>query len=166
MAENNWSQEACPGCYPGIKKDGILTDDERRHLMFKLTRLLEWVGAKVPEHVTINEKRLHLHEIVWDLLNKDDLTDNDRELILSLEQKLEKKFRQDVEEIRHDISEDEAIRDYCEALGLLRAIITLKDMAAGKEGTIGKGDLAHKINERRKNDANDWLAFLKQMMAY
>ncbi|MCD1293769.1 hypothetical protein CUJ83_02005 [Methanocella sp. CWC-04] len=160
-----WDPEYCPGCYPGIHHGGMLTEEERRHLEFKLTRLLEWVGAWIPGDVTVDNKKIPLHEIVWDLMNKDDLTDEDKELLTDLEYKLEKKFHQDVERIREsDKTEDEAIRDYCEALGLLRAIITLKDIAASPESIIGHGDLSRRINERRKNEANAWLNYLKQIL--
>jgi hypothetical protein len=83
----------------------------------------------VPDKIVIEKKKLPLHEIIWDIVIKDVLTDHDRDLLLSLEEKLNKKFEVDVQRIRYnDTMENQAIYYYCEALGLLRAIITLNDI--------------------------------------
>ncbi len=155
---------SCPVPYYGIHEGGKLTDEERRHLESKLSRLLEWVGAWVPDSIVIDGKEMHLHDIIWDIVNNDVVTDSDRELLLNLEEKLNKKFKEDVENIDHkDSMENQAIQDYCEALGLLRAIITLKDITSKEAKPESKDEISKKMRESTKDHAKYWLDFLKQL---
>lgn len=156
--------DICPVDYSGIRPGGKLIKKDRERLEQKLKRLLEWVGAWIPEEVTINEKKLPLHEIIWSIVKKKKLTEEDIDFILALEEKLNKKYRQDLENIEYrDTTTDQAIRDYCEAIGLLRAIITLKDIEKKAEQKEDKEEFAVKIREHTKNQARQWMEFLRQV---
>ena len=92
------------------------------------------------------------------------MTDSEKGLLLDLEEKLNKKFREDVENIEHkDYTEDQAIQDYCEALGLLRAMITLKDIASKEVKPESKVEFSKKMQESTKKHVKYWLDFLKQL---
>ena len=80
-----------------------------------------------------------------------------------IEKKLNEKYRQDLENIKYqDSTEDQAINDYCEAVGLLRALVTLKDIEKKGEDHGEKDDLVLSMRENSKEQAKNWLNFLKQ----
>ncbi len=154
----------CPVDYSGIRPGGRLTKKDRERLERKLKRLLEWVGAWIPEEVTINEKKLPLHKIIWNIVKKKKLSDEDIDFILALEEKLNQKYRQDLENIEYrDTTTDQAIRDYCEAIGLLRAIITLKDIERKSEEKESKEEFARRMREHTKIQAKQWMDFLRRV---
>lgn len=161
---DNENEKTCPVDFTGIRHGGKLTEEERRRLEGKLTRLLEWVGVWVPDEVVLDGKKVPLHEVIWTMIKKDSLDDKDLELLLSLEKKLNSKFEADLENIEHrDTTEDQAISDYCEAVGLLRAIATLKDVERHEEKDKGKDETLERMRNNTKEQARYWLDFLKQL---
>jgi hypothetical protein len=58
-------------------------------------------------------------------------SEEEKKVIADREMALEYKLKEDVKNIDKDEQKTEAINHYCEALGLMRAIISLKDMLAG-----------------------------------
>jgi hypothetical protein len=161
---NDENNKSCEMDYAGIHHGGDLTEEERRHLEVKMTRLLEWVGVWVPDEVILDGKKVPLHDVIWSMINKDSLDDKDLELLLSLEKKLNSKFEEDLENIEHrDSTEDQAIRDYCEAIGLLRAIATLKDVEKHEEKDEGKDETLQRMRNNTKEQARYWLEFLKKI---
>ncbi len=107
---------------------------------------------------------MRLHDIIWDIVNKDVVTDSEKDLLLGLEEKLNKKFNEDLENIEHkDSTENQAIQDYCESPGLLRAITTLKDITSKEAKPESKDELSKKMRESTKDHAKCWLDFLKQL---
>ena len=161
---NDDNNKSCPIGYAGIRHGGELTEEERRRLEVKLTRLMEWVGVWVPDEVVLDGKKVPLHEVIWTMIKKDSLDDKDLELLLSLEKKLNDKFEADLENIEHrDSTEDQAISDYCEAVGLLRAIATLKDVERHEEKDKGKDEVLQRMRNNAKEQTLYWLDFLKQL---
>jgi len=152
-------------CNPGVEPDGNISDEERNILKRKLKKTMNWIGVKMPKEVTLNGKEVPLSEAVWGLLNKKEcFTEEERKVIGDLEMALEKKFREDLRDIDTDESKTEAIDHYCEALGLMRAIISLKGMLANDRCEHIR--MTKKAHERRKEDAQNWLGFLKRMNLY
>lgn len=102
--------------------------------------------------------------MIWNIVKKKNITESDREMLLDLDGKLNKKFHEDLERIKHkDTMENQAIQDYCEALGLLRAIITLKDISTKEEKKESKDDLAKRMRESTNERTKYWLEFLKSL---
>jgi Family of unknown function (DUF5788) len=160
MGENQ--PPKCPVNYADIHSGGKLTAREREHLEAKLSRLLEWVGAWVPDEIVLDGKKLPLHQIIWNIVKKDKLTDDELKLLLDLEKKLNERYRQDLAKIQYgDTTEDQAIDDYCEAIGILRALVTLKDIEKKEEKMEKRDDLLLKMRENSKEQAMYWLNFLK-----
>ncbi len=155
---------SCPVDYSGIHHGGKHTEEERTRLEGKLARLLEWVGAWVPDEIIIDGEKVPLHNVIWSIIKKDRLSEDDLKLLLSLENKLNKRFRADLDNIQHkDSTEDQAVRDYCEAIGLLRAIITLKDIEKKEEKDKDQDKIIEKMRNNTREQARYWLEFLKQM---
>jgi hypothetical protein len=154
-------------CNSELKWDGPLTPEERKLLEQKVSLTLGWVGTKVPASVEIDGKPMPLHDLVWNLLKKDAFSDDEKQLILDLEAKLEKKFRADVLDLRErDSTDEQAETHYCEALGLMRAIVTLKNMTSGDNAGLQHRQgsyLTGKMAEQRRREASRWLDLLKQI---
>ncbi len=132
----------------------------------KLTRLLEWVGVWIPDEVVLDGKKLPLHQVIWNIVSKDKLADDELELLLSLEKKLGEKYALDIEKIDHeDTGEDQAADDFCEAVGLLRALVDLKDVEKREEKKEQRGDVILKMRENSKEQARQWLNFLNSFGA-
>lgn len=77
---------------------------------------------------------------------------------------LRHKLNADPEKLQYkDSAEDQAINDYCKTIGLLRAIVTLKDVEKKEEKDRGRDDLAQRIRRHTKEQAKYWLDLLKQL---
>ncbi|MCD1294626.1 hypothetical protein CUJ83_06385 [Methanocella sp. CWC-04] len=139
----------------------FITPDERRQLELKLHRLLVWVGVMTPEEFEIDHKKIPLHDIVWDLLEKECLTEEEKEQVRKLIWKLKAHVKAD-EEILHNnkLTVEEAREIFREAAGLMRAILDLKSVLGEKDYCTIK----HTANRRRIEDAQSWLGFLKQIL--
>jgi len=149
-------------CNPGIPLEGDISDEERKKLKSKLIKTLNWIGVKMPGEIELNGKKLPLSEVVWNLLNKKEcFTEDEKRVIADLEMALEKKLKEDVKKIDKDEQKTVAINHYCEALGLMRAIISLKGMLASDR--CERIRLTKRISDRRKEETENWLNFLKDL---
>jgi hypothetical protein len=122
--------------------------------------MLVWVGVMTPLEFEIGGKTVPLHEIVWDLLSKECVTEEEKESVRKLIWKLTAHEKAD-EEILHKnaLTGDEAKAIFREAAGLLRAIMSLKSLVGEKEYC----NLRSTASRRRVEDARYWLGFLKQI---
>jgi hypothetical protein len=145
---------------PPAEGQPLITPEERRELELRLHRMLVWVGVMMPFEFEIGGKKVPLHEIVWDLLSKDCLTEEEKESVRKLLWKLSAHEKAD-EEILHNnaLTQDEAKKIFREAAGLLRAIMSLKSLVGEKEYC----NLRSTASRRRVEDAKYWLGFLKQI---
>jgi hypothetical protein len=143
-----------------IPGDRPITPEERKRLELRLHRLLVWVGIMTPFEFDLEGKKLPLHEIVWDLLGKDCLTEEEKEYVRKLIWKLSAHEKAD-EEILHNnqLTQSEAKKIFREAAGLLRAIMSLKSLVGEKEYC----NVRSTASRRRVEDARYWLNFLKQI---
>jgi hypothetical protein len=138
----------------------LITPEERRRLELKLHRMLVWVGVLTPFEFEMGHKKVPLHDIVWDLLAKDCLTDDEKEYVNKLIDKLKKHERVDEEVLhRNELTVGEANDIFREASGLLRAVISLKSLVGRKDTCAVKT----RANKRRLEEAKYWLNFLKQI---
>lgn len=150
--------EKRPTPLPPVRR--TITPEERKRLELRLHRMLVWVGVMTPFEFELKGQKLPLHDIVWDLLSKDCLTEDEKEDVRKLIWRLTKHEKAD-EEILHsnDITVDEAKEIFNEAAGLMRAIMSLKTLV----GTKDRCTLRHRVSRRRVEEAQSWLAFLKQI---
>ena len=138
----------------------LITPAERKQLELRLHRLLVWVGVMTPFEFEIQGRKVPLHEIVWDLMSKECLTEEEKDNVRKLIWRLSAHEKAD-EEILHnnDLTPREAKQIFREAAGLLRAIMSLKSLVGEKEYC----NLRSTASRRRVEDAKYWLGFLKQI---
>jgi hypothetical protein len=154
-------------CNPGISLEGLLSEEERKTLERKLVKTLNWIGVKIPQEVELKGKMVPLKEVMWDLMSKKEcFTEDEKKILTDLESALETKLKEDIREVGTDESKTEAINHYCEALGLMRAIISLKSMVETDKCHAKKQKLSKRITDRRKEEAESWLGFLKRIDLY
>jgi|AGTN01.2.fsa_nt_gi hypothetical protein len=138
----------------------LITPEERRKLELRLHRMLVWVGVMTPFEFELNGQKVPLHEIVWDLMSKDCLTDEEKENVQKLIWKLSTHEKADEEALHNNaLTCEEAKKLVREASGLLRAIMSLKSLVGEKEYC----NLRSTASRRRIEDAKYWLGFLKQI---
>jgi len=141
-------------------KRRAITPEERKALELSLHKMLVWVGVMTPFEFELKGQKLPLHDIVWDLLAKECLTEPEKEDVQKLIWKLSSHEKLDEEILQtHDITVEEAHEIYKEAAGLLRAILSLKSLVSAKD----RCTLRHRVNQRRVEDAQSWLAYIKQL---
>jgi len=143
-----------------VEKRRLITPEERRKLELRLHRMLVWVGVMTPFEFELGGKTLPLHEIVWELLSKECLTEEEKDNVRKLMWRLMSHEKAD-EEILHNnaLTQDEAREIFREAAGLMRAIMSLKSLLGEKEFC----NVRSTASRRRVDDAKYWLSFLKQI---
>jgi hypothetical protein len=151
-------------CNPGISLEGPLSEEERKTLERKLVKTLNWIGVKIPQEVELKGKMVPLKEVIWDLMSKKECyTEEEKKILYDLEYALEKKLKDDIKEVGTDESKAEVLGHYCEAMGLMRAIVSLKAMVETDRCHEDKLKLSKRIMDRRKAEAESWLGFLKRL---
>jgi len=140
-----------------------ITDEERKQLLSALHCRLFWVGQHIPDYVEFEGKRYPLHNYVWELIQKENLTPGERsridkciDIISAKEEENEKRLEE------KPLTEEEVKSLYHETAGLLRAITDLKEIESGalKESTK---HFQEKFNDQRVKDAKLWLEFIKNV---
>ena len=129
-----------------------LSERERARLLRRLHGYLVWVGAEIPKVCVIDGSAIPLHELIWRLINKKELTDGEISEIESLIHLLEKKESCNEAALADaDITEEEAENLYDEAAGILRAIIDLKEIGnrTRQDSDLKRDDLRKKIRDAK-----------------
>jgi len=141
---------------------GRLSVNEREKLLHGLHGYLAWVGAEIPDVFEIDGTEIPLHEVVWRLINKKELTEAETAGIESLIRALEEKETCDETDLaRETITREEAENLYKEASGLLRAIIDLKGI---ENGAHPDKDVRRKLLQKKINDARSLLKFVDDVV--
>lgn len=139
-----------------------ITDDERKQLLSALHCRLFWVGQHIPDYVEFEGKTYPLHNYVWELIQKDKLTEEEKSKIdkcIQIISAKERKDEKDLEEKR--LTPEDADTLYHETAGLLRAIMDLQEI---EDGTLKENTkrFQEQFTNRRVKDAKLWLEFLKK----
>jgi len=139
----------------------LITERERKQLLAALHTRLFWVGEKIPYFVEMDGKKCKLHDRVWELINKDILSEDDKQEIETCIALLKDKERIDEVELEtKEMTLHEAKKLSDETAGLLRAIMDLREIEEGisKE----KENEFHEIfSAQRTEEIRRWLNFLK-----
>lgn len=140
-----------------------LTDRERSQLLSALHSRLFWVGQYIPDYVEFEGETYPLHNYVWELVQKDELSPAEKSRIdkfIEIISEMEKKDEEELEE--RSLTSEEARKLYHETAGLLRAITDLKEIESGefKENTIR---FQEKFANQRVKDARLWIEFLNKI---
>ncbi len=130
--------------------------------MHGLHGYMAWVGAKIPDVFEIDGTEIPLHELVWRLINKKELTEPETIGIESLIRALEEKETCDETALaKETITREEAECLYKEASGLLRAIMDLKGI---ENGAHPDKDVRRKILQKKISDARGLLKFVNDVV--
>ncbi len=135
---------------------------EREKLLRRLHGYLAWVGAEIPDVFEIDGTKIPLHELIWRLINKKELTESETVGIESLIRALEKKEAYDeIALADENITKEEAEDLYKEATGILRAIMDLKGI---ENGAHPDAEVNRKILQKKINDARSLINFVDEVL--
>ncbi len=110
----------------------LITERERSQLLAELHARLFWVGEKIPSFVEINGKKCKLHDLVWDLINKETISDDEKNQIEKYIAVLKEKERVDELELQtKEMTREEARELFDETAGLMRAIMDIREIEDG-----------------------------------
>ncbi len=139
-----------------------LSVSEREKLLHGLHGYLTWVGAEIPDVFEIDGTEIPLHEVVWRLISKKELTEAETAGIESLIRALEAREACDETALAKEaITREEAECLYKEAAGLLRAIMDLKRI---ENGAPPDRDVHRKILQKKISDARGLLKFVDDVV--
>lgn len=139
----------------------LITEWERKQLLAELHARLFWVGEEVPYFVEINGKKCKLHERVWDLINRKNISDDDKKQIEKYIAVLKEKERADELELQtKEMTLEEAKKLFNETAGLMRAIMDLREIEEGISKEKEK-EFHETFSIQRTEEIRRWLNFLK-----
>jgi hypothetical protein len=157
MMENN------PGTYEKNASGNYITDEERRQLLSALHSRLFWVGQYIPDYVEFEGETYPLHNYVWELIQKDELSEAEKSRIEKYIEILSVKEMKDERDLEgKSLTSEESKKLYHETAGLLRAIADLKEIESGtfKQNTKR---FQEQFASQRIKDAKLWLEFIKKV---
>lgn len=138
-----------------------ITEWERKQLLAELHARLFWVGEEVPYFVEINGKKCKLHERVWDLINRKNISDEDKKQIEKYIAVLKEKERADELELQtKEMTLEEAKKLFNETAGLMRAIMDMREIEEGISKEKEK-EFHETFSTQRTEEIRRWLNFLK-----
>jgi hypothetical protein len=141
----------------------LITERERNQLLAELHARLFWVGERIPSFVEVNGKKCKLHDLVWDLINKESISDDEKNQIERYIAVLKEKERVDELALQtKEMTREEAKKLFDETAGLLRAIMDLREIEDGISKDREKQ--FHEIfSTQRTEEIRKWLDFLKDV---
>ncbi len=148
------------------KKQGseiYITDEERKQLLSSLHSRLFWVGQYIPHYVEIEGRNYPLHDYVWELIQKETLTEAEKARIDKCIEIIAAKEKEDEIELEGKIlTPKEAQSLYHETAGLLRAVMDLREI---EDGTLRENTkrFHEQFDNQRIKDAKLWLEFIKKV---
>lgn len=138
-----------------------ITEDERKQLLSALHCRLFWVGQHIPDHMEFEGKTYPLHNYVWELIQKDKLTESEKSRVDKCIEIISAKEKEDEKGLEEKfLTQEEAKNLYHETAGLLRAITDLKEIESGAFQENTK-HFQEKFANQRIRDAKLWLEFIK-----
>jgi hypothetical protein len=145
------------------KSEEHITEEERKQLLSALHCRLFWVGQHIPDYVEFEGETYPLHKYVWELIQKDNLTEAEKSRIDKCIEIISAKEMKDEKELEEKtLTSEEARNLYQETAGLLRAITDLKEIENGtlREDTKRFQEM---FENQRVKDAKLWLEFIKNV---
>lgn len=151
------------GIYEKKASGNYITDEERRQLFLALHSRLFWVGQHIPDYVEFEGETYPLHNYVWELIQKEELSADEKSRIDKYIEILSAKEMTDEKELEEQSLTPEGARKlYHETAGLLRAITDLKEIESGtfKQNTR---HFQEQFANQRVKDAKLWIEFIKKV---
>lgn len=140
-----------------------ITNEERRQLLSALHSRLFWVGQHIPDYIEFEGETYPLHNYVWELIQKDELSVAEKSRIDKCIEIISAKEMEEEKELEEkSLTSEEARKLYHEAAGLLRAITDLKEIESGTFNENTKR-FQEKFDNQRIKDAKLWLEFINKV---
>jgi len=140
-------------------KDKTFTDVERRYLERQLRSMFAYVGCMTPGEVEVNGVVIPLRDIIWTLITKKELSEDEINQARALSRALERRIRYDRELIKeYELNDEEAEKLYFEACGLIRAVVSLREI----EGEGGR-DIKEEVRDKKIEDAKRILELVERI---
>ena len=162
-----------------------LTEEERKCLLSDLHMACVWVGVKIPENITVDRDVINsemeehgltekdqppevhvkngtvdLHELIWTLIHKKELTEKERAEIEELNHIIGSKERYDENLLKEmKLTHGEAKQIHEETTGIIRAILDLKYLLKNRN----KSEAQEEMIRKKVEDARKWQSFMEQM---
>ena len=61
--------------------ENYITDEERKQLLSALHSRLFWVGQRIPDYVELKGETYPLHNYIWELVQKEELSESEKSRI-------------------------------------------------------------------------------------
>lgn len=140
--------------------DEEFTQEDRRKCEIQLHRLLAWVGAQYPEILELTQGRVHLRNLIFNLITKDRLSSKDLKNIEALQHSLQEiKLKKEKELVTLELTISDGEQLCHEIAGLVRALDTLKDMPKKR----AKQGIHKEFKENRIQDGKRWIKYLQEI---
>ena len=134
----------------------LLTPDERAKMLARIHSLVYWVGMLIPDHELLGDSEIDLREVVYDLTNKEELTEEDVARINELISLLKQKEHELEKKLAHDPLSVEAAKGLLEEIcGLLKAIDELRTVESPEKAEFRKQEVLSRVE-----DAKRWQKFV------
>lgn len=134
----------------------LLTPDERAKMIARIHSLVYWVGMLIPEHELLGDSEIDLREVVYDLTNKEHLSEEDVAKVNDLIALLKGKEHDLEKKLVHDPMSVETAKNLLEEIcGLLRAIDELRSVESMEKAEFRMSEVM-----RRIEDAKRWQKFV------
>ncbi|MCC4767958.1 methyl-accepting chemotaxis protein [Methanosarcina sp. DH1] len=143
--------------------ENYITDEERKQLLSALHSRLFWVGQRIPDYVELEGETYPLHNYIWELVQKEELSESEKSKIDKCIEILSAKEMEDEKELEENsLTSEESRNLYHETAGLLRAITNLQEIESGifKQNTKR---FQEQFANQRVRDAKLWLEFIKKV---
>lgn len=141
-----------------LDMDGVFSPEERERALARLNSLFAWVGARIPEQVELEGRKVSLRQLVNRLINRPHLDEEELRSVRSLEGVLKRREQELRLNLRDDVlSEEEALALFNEARGILRTILRLREL--GRE----ERDMEAAVLQQRLLDEKRWVALLRSV---
>ncbi|AKB42373.1 DUF5788 family protein [Methanosarcina vacuolata] len=143
--------------------ENYITDEERKQLLSALHSRLFWVGQRIPDYVELEGETYPLHNYIWELVQKEELSESEKSRIDKCIEILSAKEMKDEKELEENsLTSEESRNLYHETAGLLRAITNLQEIESGifKQNTKR---FQEQFANQRVRDAKLWLEFIKKV---
>ena len=151
------------GIYEKNASGSYITDEERKQLLSALHSRLFWVGQRIPDYVELEGETYPLHNYIWELVQKEELSESEKSKIDKCIEILSAKEMEDEKELEENsLTSEESRNLYHETAGLLRAITNLQEIESGifKQNTKR---FQEQFANQRVRDAKLWLEFIKKV---
>ena len=131
--------------------DDRFTPEERKYIEKQLRSMFAFVGCTIPNSIIEDNVEIPLNDFIWRLLTKERLSQEElsvaKQLMILLHQKIEHNKRLIHE---YNLTDEEAEKLYFEACGMLKALVTLRELDHNRNQTMMDSIKDEKIKDAKR----------------